>query len=97
MAEPTYGEHLAEELFGPRGRLAKVFPGYEHRPPQVEMAAAVADVLKEGGRLLVEAGTGTGKTLAYLGPAVLHGQRVIISTGTKTLQDQILHKDLPVL
>lgn len=97
MAEPTYGERLAEELFGSEGRLACSLPEYEHRPSQVEMAAAVADVLKEGGRLLVEVGTGTGKTLACLGPAVLLGQRVIISTGTRTLQDQILHKDLPIL
>lgn len=97
MAESTYGERLAEELFGPRGRLVGALPRYEHRPSQVEMAAAVADVLREGGRLLAEAGTGTGKTLAYFGPAVLLGQRVIVSTGTRNLQDQILHKDLPIL
>ncbi|HJM42018.1 MAG: ATP-dependent DNA helicase [Nitrospinota bacterium] len=97
MTEPTHGERLAEELFGPGGRLAKSLPEYEHRPSQVEMAAAVADVLQEGGKLLVEAGTGTGKTLAYLGPAVLLGRRVVISTGTRNLQDQILHKDLRIL
>ncbi len=97
MTEPTHGERLAEELFGPGGRLAKSLPEYEHRPSQVEMAAAVADVLQDGGKLLVEAGTGTGKTLAYLGPAVLLGRRVVISTGTRNLQDQILHKDLRIL
>jgi ATP-dependent DNA helicase DinG len=61
------------------------------------MAAAVSDVFDEGGVLLVEAGTGTGKTLAYLVPAILKGEQVIVSTGTKNLQEQILLKDLPVL
>src|SRR6476620_2666992 len=61
------------------------------------MAAAVADVIAEGGVLLAEAGTGTGKTLAYLVPAILSRQRVLISTGTKNLQEQIFFKDLPVL
>src|SRR5687768_4461896 len=61
------------------------------------MAAAVADVFDEGGVLLAEAGTGTGKTLAYLVPAILSGQRVLVSTGTKNLQEQIFFKDLPLL
>src|SRR5687767_15458238 len=61
------------------------------------MAAAVADVFADGGVLLAEAGTGTGKTLAYLVPAILHRQRVLISTGTKNLQEQIYFKDLPAL
>ena len=61
------------------------------------MARAVADVLDDGGVLLAEAGTGTGKTLAYLVPAILSGQRVLVSTGTKNLQEQIYFKDLPVL
>ena len=90
-------ESVWEEIFGPGGRLSAVLPGYEERPGQAEMAAAVAETLGEGGELLVEAGTGTGKTLAYLAPAALCGTRVVISTGTKTLQDQILHKDLPLL
>ena len=61
------------------------------------MAGAVADTLEQGGVLLAEAGTGTGKTLAYLVPAILSGNRVLVSTGTKNLQEQIYFKDLPVL
>jgi ATP-dependent DNA helicase DinG len=86
-----------EELLGPLGPLASELPGFEHRAPQVEMAVAVADAFREGGQLLVEAGTGTGKTLAYLIPAVLSGQKVVISTGTKNLQEQLFYKDLPLL
>jgi ATP-dependent DNA helicase DinG len=71
--------------------------GFEPRQAQLRMAAAVASVFAEGGVLLAEAGTGTGKTLAYLVPAILSGQRVLISTGTKNLQEQIYFKDLPVL
>src|SRR3954449_1733226 len=72
-------------------------PGFEARSGQVEMASAVARVFAEGGVLLVEAGTGTGKTLAYLVPAILSGRRVLLSTGTKNLQEQIFFKDLPIL
>ncbi|HEY7818509.1 MAG TPA: helicase C-terminal domain-containing protein, partial [Vicinamibacteria bacterium] len=72
-------------------------PGFEHRQVQQEMAGAVADVLRDGGELLVEAGTGTGKTLAYLVPAILSGQRVVISTGTKNLQEQLFYKDIPLV
>jgi len=86
-----------EHLLGPQGPLAAALPGFEHRAPQVEMAVAVADAFREGGELLVEAGTGTGKTLAYLIPAVLSGQRVVVSTGTKNLQEQLFYKDLPLL
>jgi ATP-dependent DNA helicase DinG len=71
--------------------------GFEARPAQLEMAAAVADVFADGGVLLAEAGTGIGKTLAYLVPAILSRERVLISTGTKNLQEQIFFKDLPVL
>ena len=67
------------------------------RAGQVRMAEAVARVLRDGGVSMVEAGTGTGKTLAYLIPAVLSGQRVVISTGTKNLQEQLFYKDLPLL
>ena len=86
-----------EKLLGPDGPLARELPEFEHRLPQVEMAIAVADAFREGGEVLVEAGTGTGKTLAYLIPAVLSGQRVVISTGTKNLQEQLYYKDLPLL
>src|SRR3972149_6041066 len=72
-----------EYLLGPQGPLAAALPGFEHRAPQVEMAVAVADAFREGGELLVEAGTGTGKTLAHLLPAVLSGQGEGGSTGTK--------------
>ena len=72
-------------------------PAFEARPSQREMAEATAKILVEGGILLAEAGTGTGKTLAYLIPAILSKQQVLISTGTKNLQDQIYHKDLPAL
>ncbi|MGH9409730.1 MAG: ATP-dependent DNA helicase, partial [Vicinamibacterales bacterium] len=72
-------------------------PGFEAREAQRQMAAAVADVFADGGTLLAEAGTGTGKTLAYLVPAILSRHRVLVSTGTKNLQEQIFFKDLPVL
>jgi len=79
------------------GPLASALPEFEPRPAQLEMAGAVARTLAGGGVLLAEAGTGTGKTLAYLVPAILSRQRVLISTGTKNLQEQIYFKDLPVL
>jgi ATP-dependent DNA helicase DinG len=87
----------AVEAFSADGPLARTLEGYEPREGQVEMAEAVASVLKHRGVLLAEAGTGTGKTLAYLVPAILSRQRVLVSTGTKNLQEQIFFKDLPVL
>jgi ATP-dependent DNA helicase DinG len=84
-------------VFAPGGPLSIALDGFEARPAQLEMAAAVADVFADGGVLLAEAGTGTGKTLAYLVPAILSRERVLISTGTKNLQEQIFFKDLPVL
>jgi ATP-dependent DNA helicase DinG len=84
-------------VFAPGGPLSLALDGFEARPAQLEMAAAVADVFADGGILLAEAGTGTGKTLAYLVPAILSRERVLISTGTKNLQEQIFFKDLPVL
>jgi ATP-dependent DNA helicase DinG len=84
-------------VFAPGGPLEASLDGFEARPAQLQMAAAVADVFAEGGVLLAEAGTGTGKTLAYLVPAILSRQRVLVSTGTKNLQEQIFFKDLPVL
>ena len=84
-------------VLGPHGLLAKASPGYEHRPQQIEMARLVRRALDERRYALVEAGTGTGKTLAYLLPAVLCGRKVVVSTATKTLQEQIVGKDLPLL
>ena len=84
-------------FFAPGGGLETAHPGYEHRPGQEEMSHAVARVLESGGTLMVEAGTGTGKTFAYLIPILESGRRVIVSTGTRNLQDQIFRKDLPFL
>jgi ATP-dependent DNA helicase DinG len=83
------------EIFGPDGWLAKHIEGFSHRPQQQEMAAAIGQVLERRGALICEAGTGTGKTFAYLVPALMSGLKVIISTGTKNLQDQLFHRDLP--
>jgi ATP-dependent DNA helicase DinG len=85
------------EAFAPGGALARALPGFEARPAQLEMAEAVSAIVADGGVLLAEAGTGTGKTLAYLVPAILSRQRVLVSTGTKNLQEQIFFKDLPLL
>ena len=87
----------AGHLLGPSGPLARRVRGYEHRPGQIRMARAVQDALEHDGVLLIEAGTGTGKTWAYLIPSVLSGRRVLVSTGTRALQDQIMDKDLPAL
>ena len=84
-----------DDVFADDGRLARALPGFEPRPAQREMARAVAATIDGGGTALVEAGTGTGKTLAYLVPAILSGKRVLVSTGTKNLQEQIFFKDLP--
>lgn len=84
-------------FFGPHGALHATLTSHEERPEQLATALAVQRNLGRGDRLLVEAGTGSGKTLAYLVPAVTSGVRVVISTATKTLQEQILHKDLPLL
>ena len=83
--------------FGPRGWLERCHPQYEYRAGQLQMAKAVEAAFREKRHLLVEAGTGTGKTLAYLIPAIASGQRVVISTGTKNLQDQLYYKDVPFL
>jgi Rad3-related DNA helicase len=88
-------------LLGPEGPLAGALPDYEHREPQLQMLLAVAQIQGRGGTLVVEAGTGTGKSLAYLLPsiarAVRHGERVVVSTNTHTLQEQLMTKDLPGL
>ena len=92
---------LLVALLGPDGPLAGLLPGYEHREPQLPMLLAVAQIQARGGTLVVEAGTGTGKSLAYLVPsiarAVRHGERVVVSTNTHTLQEQLMVKDLPGL
>ena len=85
------------EFFAPGGILARSPLPYEYRPGQLEMAKAVEKALAERRHLIVEAGTGTGKTLAYLLPALRTGQRVIVSTGTKALQDQLYFRDVPFL
>lgn len=85
------------EFFAPGGVLAQVHPAYEFRRGQLQMAQAVEQALEEKRHLIVEAGTGTGKTLAYLMPVIRSGKRVIISTGTKNLQEQLFYKDAPFL
>ncbi len=85
------------DLLAPGGGLARAIPYYEDRPEQRTMSAAVARALAEERPLIVEAGTGTGKTLAYLIPALQSGKRVIVSTGTRALQDQIARHDIPLL
>lgn len=94
---PVQTVTLLDNLLGSNGRLAQSHPGFEFRHGQLEMARAVLNTLRHGGHLCVEAGTGTGKTLAYLVPAALCGEMVIISTATKNLQEQILRQDLPRL
>src|SRR5919108_541048 len=84
-------------MFDESGPLARALAGFEPRDGQRQMAAAVAATIERGGTVLAEAGTGTGKTLAYLIPAILSRQRVLVSTGTKNLQEQIFFKDLPTL
>ncbi len=89
-------EKLAS-LFSPEGALAAHIENFRARPQQVEMAQTISDAIASNGHLIAEAGTGTGKTFAYLVPALLAGGKVIISTGTKNLQDQLFQKDLPTV
>lgn len=84
-------------VFAPNGDLAKVTPGYVMRPAQLEFALEIADTLVTKRHLIAEAGTGTGKTFAYLVPALLYGGKVLISTAGKTLQDQLFEKDIPAV
>ncbi len=85
-----------QEVFGPGGALARALPGYEPRAEQAALAAAVDRALATGEHLVAEAGTGVGKSLAYLVPALASGQRVVVATATKALQEQLLAKDVPV-
>lgn len=84
-------------FFSSEGALSRIISGYRPRAAQIEMAEAIAHAIEENHHLIAEAGTGTGKTFAYLAPAILSGKKVIISTGTKNLQDQLFNKDLPVI
>jgi ATP-dependent DNA helicase DinG len=97
LARTSTDRQSLAQIFGPAGWLARHHPHYEHRPAQLEMAEEVAAALENRRHLIAEAGTGTGKTLAYLVPIILSGRRVVISTGTKNLQEQLFTKDLPFL
>lgn len=97
--DATAGTHDAEidELFSATGVLARGIEGFRPRQSQTDMARAIAETIQSCGTLLAEAGTGTGKTFAYLVPALMWGGKVIISTGTKNLQDQLFLRDIPVV
>jgi ATP-dependent DNA helicase DinG len=96
--QPDLTQPTIAEIFGPGGALEKCMPeGYEHRPSQLEMAEMVEAAFREKRHAIVEAGTGTGKTLAYLIPAIRSGRTVVISTATKSLQEQLFEKDIPFL
>ncbi|HEY0504998.1 MAG TPA: ATP-dependent DNA helicase [Lysobacter sp.] len=98
-SEPIHdGSRLAQasrEVLSEGGELARNIPSFASRPAQQDLAAAVAEAVEHRGTLLAEAGTGTGKTFAYLVPALLSGKKTIVSTGTRALQDQLYHRDLP--
>ena len=95
MSDHTNQTLPLSQIFNPQGPLAEAIEGYTKRDEQVKMAQAIADAIANNKQLVTEAGTGTGKTFAYLVPALLSGGKVIISTGTKTLQDQLFNRDLP--
>jgi ATP-dependent DNA helicase DinG len=88
---------IIKQLFSATGPLELSLDGYTPRQPQIDMAVAVNDALKNSTQLVVEAGTGTGKTFAYLAPALKSKGKTIISTGSKALQEQLYHRDLPQL
>jgi hypothetical protein len=92
----TFGEEV-REAFAAGGSLARTLAGFEFRPGQLRLAMAWADALAGGEILMAEAGTGSGKTLAYLIPSILSGRKTVVSTGTKTLQQQIVEKDVPLV
>ena len=87
----------SEEILGPGGRLSRRIDGFEYRPSQLEMALLIEKALRERSSVMVEAGTGTGKTFGYLVPVLLSGKKTVISTGTKNLQEQVYKKDIPLL
>jgi ATP-dependent DNA helicase DinG len=86
-----------EQILGPQGAIAANHPFYEYRPGQIMMAGAIVAAVEQNHHLCVEAGTGTGKTLAYLLPVIFSGRRVVVSTATKNLQEQLFAKDIPFL
>ena len=86
-----------EDILGEKGALSRSFQGFEYRPAQVQMAILISEVLRNRGHAIVEAGTGTGKTMGYLVPIILSNKKTVISTGTKTLQEQIFFKDIPLI
>ena len=91
------GRTSVRDFFRRGGLLSQWHPNYEYRQGQLQMAQEVEAAIEERRHLLVEAGTGTGKTLAYLAPVIASGKRVIVSTGTKALQEQLFYKDVPFL
>jgi ATP-dependent DNA helicase DinG len=95
--EPQQDDAGLAATFGPRGLLGQVLSEFEYRPAQIHMAQAVEQAITASETLLAEAGTGTGKTLAYLVPVLLSGRKTVVATGTKTLQDQLFFKDIPLL
>jgi ATP-dependent DNA helicase DinG len=97
VASTPVQSSAVRRFFRPDGPLARTHPAFESRPGQVAMAEEVERALAENRKLIVEAGTGTGKTLAYLVPALLSGRRVVISTGTRALQEQLYFRDVPFL
>ena len=90
-------EDRVREVFAPAGLLSRTVQEFKSRDGQTEMAGSIARTIDAGGVLVVEAGTGIGKTFAYLVPVLLSGTRVLLSTATKTLQDQLFGRDLPLL
>ncbi len=88
---------MISKTFSSEGALGKAIPGFQPRQAQLDMAEAVASAIKSQSQVVVEAGTGTGKTFAYLVPALLSGKKTIISTGSKNLQEQLFHRDLPLM
>ncbi|KOO12120.1 ATP-dependent helicase, partial [Vibrio xuii] len=88
---------MISKTFSSDGALGKAIPGFQPRQAQLDMAEAVSNAIKQNTQLVVEAGTGTGKTFAYLVPALLSGKKTIISTGSKNLQEQLFHRDLPLM
>lgn len=97
MVEITSLIQSCKRALGEKGRLSTAIPGFIARAPQSDLAVAIAAAIEEKSILVAEAGTGTGKTFAYLLPSLLSGKKTLISTATKTLQDQLYQKDLPTL